>query len=345
MSPIHKYEHLSGLVPAAQAGDRKALARLLSLVEEQHPEGLKALDELFPFAGRAHRIGITGAPGSGKSSLVSQMALSYRQVKEGEPSKRVAIVAIDPTSPFTGGALLGDRIRMRDLAGDEGIFIRSMATRGALGGLAQTTADFVQILDAVGFNVIFVETVGSGQTEVDIARLAHTTLVVQAPNMGDDIQASKAGLLEIADILVANKSDLPGAESTVRMLKAMLEMSPDVENRWESRPSTDRDTNALDSLEGTWQVPVIATSATSGTGIPELMAAIEQHRSYLQRSSQWKLREERLLTAELESSLKELLLEKWRGTFDQDKYHEIVRKVVEHRISPQMAVKLFLEIP
>ncbi len=165
-------------------------------------------------------IGITGAPGTGKSSLVNQLALHYRRQE-----KRVAIVAIDPSSPFTGGAVLGDRVRMRDLAGDAGVFIRSMASRGSLGGLAQATAGVVQVFDAAGFDVVLIETVGAGQSEVDIARLAHTTLVVEAPGLGDDIQAIKAGILEIADILVINKADRPGADSAERALRSMLDLA------------------------------------------------------------------------------------------------------------------------
>ena len=205
------------LIADLLGGSRLALSRLLTQVENDTPAGRQALSQLFPYTGRAHLIGVTGAPGTGKSSLVNQLARVYR-VGEGfgNPAsgvpRRVAIVAVDPTSPFTGGAILGDRVRMRDLAGDPGVFIRSMATRGSLGGLARTTAGMVQVFDAAGFELILIETVGAGQSEVDIARLAHTTLVVEAPGLGDDIQAIKAGILEIADILVINKADRPGVE-------------------------------------------------------------------------------------------------------------------------------------
>jgi len=200
--------------------DRLALARLLTQVENDTPDGRAALAELFPHTGKAHLLGVTGAPGTGKSSLVNQLALHFR----GE-GKRVAILAVDPSSPFTGGAVLGDRVRMRDLAGDAGVFIRSMATRGSLGGLAQATAAMAQVFDAAGFDVVIIETVGAGQSEVDIARLAHTTIVVEAPGMGDDIQAIKAGILEIADVLVVNKADRPGVENTERALRSMLELA------------------------------------------------------------------------------------------------------------------------
>ena len=194
------------------SGNRLALTRLLTQVENDTPEGRAALTELFPHTGKAHLIGVTGAPGTGKSSLVNQLALHFRKQEE----RRVAIVAVDPSSPFTGGAVLGDRVRMRDLAGDPGVFIRSMASRGSLGGLARATAGLVQVFDAAGFDIVLIETVGAGQAEVEIARLAHTTLVVEAPGLGDDIQAIKAGILEIADILVVNKADRPGVESTLR---------------------------------------------------------------------------------------------------------------------------------
>src|SRR5512147_1626600 len=202
-------------------GNRLPLSRLLTQVENHSPEGRAALAELFPHTGKAHLIGVTGAPGTGKSSLVNQLTLYYRK----EQKKRVAIIAVDPSSPFTGGAVLGDRVRMRDLSGDEGVFIRSMASRGSVGGLAQTTASFTQVFDAAGFNIIVIETVGAGQSEVDIARLAHTTIVVEAPGLGDDIQAIKAGILEIADVLVINKADRPGVENTERALRAMLELA------------------------------------------------------------------------------------------------------------------------
>src|SRR5919106_3196622 len=195
-------------------GNRLALARLLTEVENNSSDGRAALANLFPHTGKAHLIGVTGGSGTGKSSLVNQLALHYR--KTDDLRKRVAIVAVDPSSPFTGGAVLGDRVRMRDLSGDSGIFIRSMASRGSLGGIAQATSAMTQVFDAAGFNIIIIETVGAGQSEVDIASTAHTTLVVEAPGLGDEVQAIKAGILEIADLLVVNKADRPGVDKTLR---------------------------------------------------------------------------------------------------------------------------------
>ncbi len=216
-------------------GNRLALARLLTQIENGSLEGQAALSELFPRTGRAHLIGVTGAPGTGKSTLVNQLARHYRRDADESARKRVGIVAVDPSSPFTGGAILGDRVRMQDLAGDPGVFIRSMASRGSLGGLASATAGIVQALDAAGYELILIETVGAGQAEVDIARLAHTTIVIEAPGLGDDIQAIKAGIMEIADLLVINKADRPGVDATERALRSNLQLAHPVKREFHHR--------------------------------------------------------------------------------------------------------------
>ncbi|MGQ9711005.1 MAG: methylmalonyl Co-A mutase-associated GTPase MeaB [Anaerolineae bacterium] len=259
------------LVPRVLEGDRRALARLISLIEDDGPLARQVLAALHPYTGRAHVVGITGAPGTGKSTLVNELAKGFRAC-----GTTVGIVAVDPTSPFTGGALLGDRVRMRDLAGDPGIFIRSMATRGSLGGLARATGNVVRILDAAGFAVVLVETVGVGQAEVDIARTAHTTIVVEAPGLGDDVQALKAGLMEIADILVVNKADRPGAAQTARALEVALELG-----RNSAGPGKD----------AAWRPPVLKTVALDGSGVAEVLEAIAAHRAYLESSGLWSRRE------------------------------------------------------
>lgn len=261
------------------SGDRRALARLITKIENDQPDARAALAALYPRGGRAQVIGVTGAPGTGKSTLVSELAKAYRRA-----AKTVGIIAVDPTSPFTGGAILGDRIRMRDLSGDDGVFIRSMATRGSLGGLARATDEVVAVVDAAGFDVIMIETVGAGQSEVDIARLAHTTLVVEAPGLGDDVQAIKAGILEIADVLVLNKADLPGAEVATRALRGMLMLA-----------------------HTQWDVPICETIAAEGKGIDEVIAAIERHRNYLLQSDGMIQRERDRVRRQLENLARDLL--------------------------------------
>jgi LAO/AO transport system kinase len=325
------------LAQSVLSGDRLALARLLTLVENNTPEGRDALDELFPHAGKAHLVGVTGSPGSGKSSLVNQIALNYRKA---ESPKRVAIVAVDPTSPFTGGAVLGDRVRMRDLSGDSGVFIRSMATRGSLGGLAQATAGVVQVFDAAGFDVVLIETVGAGQAEVDIARLAHTTLVVEAPGMGDEIQAIKAGILEIADILVINKADHPGADNAERALKSMLDLAHPVAKVFRHHGQA----MTVSAPAGTqdpalWIPPIVRTVATEGTGVANLVESISAHAEHLRRSGDWSKRERARLESELDLMITETLVNQFRAQVSDSRYDEIVNQLTDRTLSPWEAVK------
>jgi LAO/AO transport system kinase len=296
---------------AILSGDRRALARSLTHVENGAPEAEALLAALYPHTGRAHLIGITGPPGSGKSSLVNSLARAYRQGVSGQAPATVAVVAVDPSSPFTGGAILGDRIRLRDLTGDPGVFIRSMASRGSLGGLARATSDVVRVLDAAGYQKIFIETVGAGQAEVDIARAAHTTVVIEAPGLGDDVQAIKAGLLEVADILVVNKSDQPGAQAAVRALRASLDLAHPAARRWADglhHRLAEAAPEAAGAQAPGWLTPLLQTIATEGQGTEALAEAIERHQQHLQHSGELARRERERLAHELETRLRDRLL-------------------------------------
>lgn len=318
-------------------GNRLSLSRLLTLVENDSPDGRAALVELFPHTGGAHLIGVTGAPGTGKSSLVNQLTLYYRK----QQNKKVAIIAVDPSSPFTGGAVLGDRVRMRDLSGDDGVFIRSMASRGSVGGLAQTTASFTQVFDAAGYDIIIIETVGAGQSEVDIARLAHTTIVVEAPGLGDEIQAIKAGILEIADVLVINKADRAGVENTERALRSTLELAHPTKRVFRHHGQT----VAIDATEAdsrTWVPPINKTIATDGTGIPELAESIARHVAHIRHNGDWALRDRARLGSELEAVLQEELVNRFLGRVQKERFDEIVEKVMRRNLSPYEAVKALL---
>lgn len=320
-------------------GDRLALARLLTKVENDSPDGRTALIELFPHTGKAHLIGVTGAPGTGKSSLVNQLALHYRKVE----NKRIAIVAVDPSSPFTGGAVLGDRVRMRDLSGDPNVFIRSMASRGSLGGLAQATANVAQVFDAAGFDIVIIETVGAGQSEVDIARLAHTTLVVEAPGLGDDIQAIKAGILEIADILVVNKADRPGVENTEKALKSMLELAHPTERVFKHHGTYMSVAAPKQNVNQTlWIPPIQKTVAPEGKGIPELVEAIARHVAHLRSSGDWASRERTRLEVGLEAMIRDSLMDRFREEVSQQAYEDMLEKVIQRKVSPWEAVKMLM---
>ncbi len=328
-------------VQATLDGNRLALARLLTEVENGSETGAKALDQLFAHTGKAHLIGVTGAPGTGKSSLVNQLALHYRK-----QNKKVAIVAVDPSSPFTGGAVLGDRVRMRDLSGDTGIFIRSMATRGSLGGLARSTAGMVQVFDAAGFEIVIIETVGAGQAEVDIARLAHSTLVVEAPGLGDEIQAIKAGIMEIADILVINKADRPGVENTERALKNNLELAHPVarifRHHGENMPLTAKPEPTIQGNTTMWIPPVQRTIATDGTGLPELITCLEKHLLHLKNTGGWEEREKARLLTEFNLQIKEALVSHLHANLPAHLFEETLEQIYSRQNSPREAANILL---
>ena len=276
------------LAPKLLAGNRRALARGISIIETGGAPARALLGALYSHTGRAHIVGITGAPGAGKSTLVNALALHWRRA-----GRTVGIIAVDPTSPFTGGAILGDRIRMQPLGGDAGIFIRSMASRGRLGGIAHATSDAIDLLDAAGFDLVLVETVGAGQSEVEIASAAHTTMVIEVPGMGDDVQAIKAGILEIADLFVVNKADREGADATMRQLRAMLHLGGPPRDGWEP--------------------PIVPAVAMREEGIAQVAAAVEQHLAHLQATGQKQLRDQARATRELELIVQEVALERARS--------------------------------
>jgi LAO/AO transport system kinase len=334
------------LAQSVLAGDRLALARTLSQVENWTPAGKSALAELFPHTGKAHLVGVTGASGTGKSSLVNQLARFYRKPSSASQPRSVAVVAVDPTSPFTGGAILGDRIRMRDLAGDPGVFIRSMATRGSLGGLASATSAVVQVLDAAGYDLVLIETVGAGQSEIDIVRLAHTTVVVEAPGLGDDIQAIKAGILEIADVLVVNKADLPGVENTERALRASLSLSHPPAQRimHHGRLVNVPSQTIAGKEELVWIPPIRRTVALDGRGVPELAEAIAKHRVYLETTGTWQQRERWRLQTELDLLLQNRLVADFRSNLLTGAYEHILDELVERRISPFEAMEQLVNV-
>jgi LAO/AO transport system kinase len=320
------------------SGNRLALTRLLTQVENDTPEGRAALTELFPHTGKAHLIGVTGAPGTGKSSLVNQLALHFRRQED----RQVAVVAVDPSSPFTGGAVLGDRVRMRDLAGDPGVFIRSMASRGSLGGLAHTTAGLVRVFDAAGFDPVLIETVGAGQAEVEIARLAHTTVVVEAPGLGDDIQAIKAGILEIADILVINKADRPGVENTLKALKNALELAHPVRHVFQHHGRLEVVEAGEQPGSSSWIPPIQRTVATDGEGVAELADEIARHARHLRESGDWTARERNRLGSELDALLQETLVLRFREQVPESRYEEVLERVYQRELAPWEAVKTLL---
>jgi LAO/AO transport system kinase len=303
---------VAALVEGARAGDRGAVARLISLVESGGDAATEAVARLYPLTGNAYTMGITGAPGAGKSTITDRLISCIRR-----DGSEVGVLAVDPTSPFTGGAILGDRVRMQDHATDEGVFIRSLATRGHLGGLALATPQALRVLDAAGKPWLIVETVGVGQVEVEIAGAADTTVVVVNPGWGDAVQAAKAGLLEIADVLVVNKADRAGVEGTVRDLLQMLELGGD-------RP---------------WRPPVIETVATENRGIDELFDAIVQHRAFLE--SDGRLEDKRAVRVrdEIQSILEARLTTQVGELCAGDAFDRLVERVVARSLDPYAAVE------
>jgi LAO/AO transport system kinase len=296
------------------ARDRRAVSRAISAVESGDPQGTALLKRLFPASGKAQVIGVTGSPGAGKSTLVEKLASAYRSA-----GARVGIIAVDPTSPFSGGALLGDRIRMQNLAGDKEIYIRSMATRGQLGGLAPTTHDVVTVLDAAGCEVVLVETVGVGQDEVEVARLADVTALLLVPGMGDDVQTFKAGVMEIADLYVLNKADLPGAERLEQEIEAML---------------------SLASRADGWRPPIVRAVATTGSGIGEVRQALEQFQHFQVESAGREKRRRNYWRGRLLEMLRRNLFEKVvRERLGDGSLDRFVNDLLEHRAEPYSLVE------
>lgn len=300
------------LADAVLSGNRRALARAITLVETGGPPARELLRALYPRTGNAHIIGITGSPGSGKSTLVNALALHWRRM-----SRTIGIIAVDPTSPFTGGAILGDRIRMQPLGGDAGVFIRSMASRGRLGGIARATDDAIDLLDAAGFDLVLVETVGAGQDEVEIASAAHTTIVIEAPGMGDDVQAIKAGILEIADIFVVNKADREGAEVTLRQLRAMRQLSGPPRDGWEPL--------------------ILAAVAMRGDGVVEIAAAADRHLQHMQANGQLAVRERARAAREFRMIVQEAALELVRARVDDAGWENLITRIAQREIDPYTA--------
>ncbi|MEK9654024.1 MAG: methylmalonyl Co-A mutase-associated GTPase MeaB [Betaproteobacteria bacterium] len=298
-----------------KTGDLRAASRLMSRAESHDPATIATLGEIYKSAGRAHIVGLTGVPGSGKSTLVSRLVSEIR--KSG---RKVGVIAIDPSSPFSGGSILGDRIRMTNLVLDEGVYIRSMATRGSTGGLAKSALTAVDILDTAGFDVIIIETVGVGQDEVEIARASHTTMVVSAPGLGDDVQAIKAGILEIADIHVVSKCDRPDSNRTITDLKTMLAMGINISIKDQSNKPV-------------WQVPVVGTSSETGEGIDKLLATMDKHREAHLTSELGEERLKRIAEYRTFKTAEDLLRNKF---FDStsERISALVEKISKRELDP-----------
>jgi LAO/AO transport system kinase len=293
--------------------DRRALPRLASLVENEDPRGLEALDALFPLTGRAHVVGVTGPPGAGKSTLVAALLGQIRAA-----GRRVAVIAVDPSSPISGGAVLGDRIRMMDRHADDAVFVRSMASRGRQGGLAWATSGLVHLLDAAGFPLILVETVGTGQDGTDVASLADTVVVVEAPGLGNGVQAIKSGLLEVGDIIAVNKADQAGAEEAQRLLRASLDLAHPIDGR---------------------SIPILSTVSITGSGIADLLAAIDDHDQWLTESDQRTPRRQRAARAEVLAGLRAALDRRLEaGAGRSAELAALIARVARRDLSPRQAV-------
>jgi LAO/AO transport system kinase len=305
--------HPESTIDHLRSGEPRALARVISIVENRRPESADLLKALFPHTGHARILGLTGPPGAGKSTLVDQLAKHYRK-----ENQTVGIIAVDPTSPYTGGAILGDRIRMQDHYSDPGIFIRSMATRGSLGGLARTTADVTTVFDASGRDYILIETVGVGQDEVDIVRLADITIVILVPGMGDDVQTIKAGIMEIADIFVINKSDREGAERVEREIRAM---------------------QSLETRKDGWTPPVVKTVASEGTGTKELAAAIADYEAYIKKENLLFQKSVENWRERLVEMLRDAMLERARAQIDSTSLDRYAAEIAEHKRDPYSLVE------
>ena len=311
-------QQVDELVARARDGEPRAVARLVSMVEDGSPQLREVMVALTPHAGRAHVVGITGSPGVGKSTTTSALVKELRAT-----GQRVGVLAIDPSSPFSGGALLGDRIRMHEHATDPGVFIRSMASRGHLGGLAWTTPQALRVLDAAGFDVVVVETVGVGQSEIEIAGLADTTVVLMAPGLGDGVQAAKAGILEIADMLVVNKADRDGAEQVRRELRSMISLA--------ERP------------EGAWKPPVVLTVAQAGRGLDEVVNELDRHRGWLEDSGELVRRRTRRAREEIEAIAMAALRERWEAVSGLDDLAALAEAVVAGTTDPYAAADRLVE--
>lgn len=312
MSPAADPLGVEQLVAQARAGEPRAVARLVSMVEDASPRLREVMAALVPHAGRAHVVGLTGPPGVGKSTTTSALVSALRAA-----GKRVGVLAVDPSSPFSGGALLGDRIRMSEHALDEGVYIRSMAARGQLGGLSWATPQAVRVLDAAGCDVVLVETVGVGQSEIQVVGLADTTVVLLAPGMGDGIQAAKAGILEIGDVYVVNKADRDGADQVLRELRGMLRMA--------ERP------------EGSWQPPVVSTVAREGTGIDEVVEQLDAHLAWLAGDGRRDRARRRRARDEVQAIALTSLRERWGDLGDDGLLDALAIRVVAGEIDPYAA--------